>query len=96
MFREFGKKTPKIYDKNMEEISKNFSIDKSAGSQFFTEQTGVDEATFTSTVVSFQNAVEIDNQTQNVLLQRIANSSSTGDEGISYKKAILSCAVKKF
>ncbi|MBR2704934.1 MAG: AAA family ATPase [Clostridia bacterium] len=88
VFREFGKKTPKIYDKNMEEISKNFSIDKTAGSQFFAEQTGVDEATFTSTVVSFQNAVEIDTQTQNVLLQRIANTSSTGDEGISYKKAI--------
>ena len=88
VFREFGKKNPKIYDKNMEEVSKFFSIDKTNGSQFFTEQTGVDEGTFTSTVVSFQNAVEIDNQTQNVLLQRIANSSSTGDEGISYKKAI--------
>ena len=88
VFREFGKKTPKIYDKNMEEISKSFSIDKSTGSQFFTEQTGVDEDTFTSTVVSFQNAVEIDNQTQNILLQKIANTSSTGDEGISYKKAI--------
>lgn len=88
VFREFGKKSPKIYDKNMEEISKNFSIDKTSGSQFFTEQTGVDEATFTSTVVSFQNAVEIDNQTQNILLQKIANSSTSGDEGISYKKAI--------
>lgn len=88
VFREFGKKNPKIYDKNMEEVSNFFSIDKTAGSQFFVEQTNVDESTFISTVVSFQNAVEIDNQTQNVLLQRMANSSSTGDEGISYKKAI--------
>ena len=88
VFREFGKKNVKIYDKNMEDVSKDFSIDKTSGSQFFYEQTGVDEATFTSTVVSFQNAAEIDNQTQNILLQKIANTSSSGDEGISYKKAI--------
>lgn len=88
VFREFGKKNVKIYDKNMEDVSKDFSIDKTSGSQFFYEQTGVDEVTFTSTVVSFQNAAEIDNQTQNILLQKIANTSSSGDEGISYKKAI--------
>ena len=88
VFREFGKKNVKIYDKNMEDISKDYSIDKTLGSQFFYEQTGVDEATFTSTVVSFQNSVEIDNQTQNILLQKIANTSSSGEEGISYKKAI--------
>lgn len=88
VFREFGKKNPKIYDKNMEDISKDYSIDKNAGSQYFFEQTKVDEETFVSSVVSFQNEVEIDNQTQNVLLQKIANVSSTGDDNISYKKAI--------
>ncbi len=88
IYREFSKKNPKIYNKSMEDVSKNYSIDKNSGSQFFYEQTGVDESTFISTVVSFQNSVELDNQTQNVLLQKIANKSSTGDDGISYKKAI--------
>ncbi|MBP3502802.1 MAG: AAA family ATPase [Clostridia bacterium] len=88
VFREFGKKNPKIYDKNMEDISKNYSIDKNTGSQYFLEQTKVDEKTFVSSVVSFQNEVEIDSQTQNILLQKIANVSSTGDDNISYKKAI--------
>lgn len=88
VFREFGKKNPKIYNKNMEDISKQYAIDKSTGSQFFTEQTNVDEQTFTSTVVSYQSSVELDNQTQNILLQKIANVSSTGSENISYKKAI--------
>jgi len=88
VFREFGKKNVKIYDKNMEDVTKLFSIDKTSGSQFFVEQTNVDESTFSSTVVSFQNQVEIDSQTQNILLQKIANTSSTGDDGISYKKAI--------
>lgn len=88
VFREFGRKDTRIYDKNMDDISKLFSTDKSTGNQFFTEQTGIDESTFTSTVVSFQSNVEVDSQTQNILLQKIANSSSTGDEGISFKKAI--------
>lgn len=88
VFREFSKKNPKIYDKNMEDISKNYSIDKNMGSQYFFEQTNVDEKTFVSSVVSFQNEVEIDSQTQNILLQKIANTSSTGDDSISYKKAI--------
>lgn len=88
VFREFGKKNPKIYNKDMEDISKDFSIDKNTGNQFFLEQTKIDEKTFTSTMVSFQNEIEIDDQTQNILLQKIANTSSTGAENISYKKAI--------
>ena len=87
IFREFGKKNPKIYDENMEDVSKEYSIDKNTGSQFFYEQTKVDEQAFTSTVVSYQNEVELDNQTQNILLQKIANTSSTGADNISYKKA---------
>lgn len=88
VFREFNKKNPKIYNSSTEDVTKNYSIDKNLGSQFFLEQTNVDEQTFTSTFVSFQNEVEIDGQTQNILLQKIANTSSTGDDNISYKKAI--------
>ena len=87
VFREFSKKNPKVYDENMEEVSKEYSIDKNTGNQFFYEQTKVDEQAFTSTVVSYQNEVELDNQTQNILLQKIANTSSTGSDNISYKKA---------
>lgn len=71
VFREFSKKNPKIYDENMEDVSKEYSIDKNTGSQFFYEQTKVDEQAFTSTVVSYQNEVELDNQTQNILLQKL-------------------------
>lgn len=88
VYREFSKKNPKIFDEYMNDVSKDFAIDKSAGSQFFYEQTKVDESTFVSSVVSFQDEVELDNQTQNVLLQRIANTSSTGEDNVSYKKAM--------
>lgn len=86
--REFGKKNPKLYNDNYDEISKDYTIDKSSGSQFFLEQTNVDEDTFVSSVVAFQNEVELTEQTQNNLLQRIANSSSTGSDNISYKRAM--------
>ena len=88
VFREFGKKNPQIYNERLDEITKEFTIDKTNGSQFFLEQTNVDEQTFCSSVAAFQNEVEIDKQTQNSLLQKIANVSSTGEENISYKKAI--------
>lgn len=88
VFREFSKKTPKIYNSNLEEISKQFNVDKTLGNQFFYDQTKVDENTFMSTVVSMQQEVKLDTQSQNVLIQKIANLAGTGEDNISYKKAM--------
>ena len=88
VFREFGKKNPKIFNANLEEISKQFNIDKNTGNQFFYDQTKIDEETFMSTFVSMQQEVKLDTQSQNVLIQKIANLAGTGDDSVSYKKAI--------
>ena len=88
VFREFGKKNPKIYNSNMEDISKNFNIDKTLGNQFFYEQTKVDEQTFLSTIASMQQEVKLDKGSQNVLIQKMANIAGTGEDNVSYKKAI--------
>lgn len=88
VFREFGKKNPKIYNENLEDISKEFTIDKTYGNQFFIEQTGVDEAMFYSCLVSMQQEVKLDKNVQNVMVQKVANLAGTGDDSISYKKAI--------
>ena len=40
--RDFKKKNPKIFNENMEDISKEFPIDKSTGNSFFYEQFVVD------------------------------------------------------
>ena len=87
IFREFGKKNPKIYNENLEDISKEFTIDKTYGNQFFIEQTGVDEAMFYSCLVSMQQEVKLDKNVQNAMLQKVANLAGTGDDSISYKKA---------
>ena len=88
VYRDFNKKNPKIYNENSEEISKQFNIDKTTGNQFFFEQTKIDETLFLSTLISEQEEVKLDKQTQNILIQKVANLAGTGDDKISYKKAI--------
>ena len=88
IFRDFKKKNPKIFNENMEEISKEFNIDKTKGNEFFYEQTKVDEELFLSTVVVGQQEVKLEKQEQNILLQKISNLVGTGDDNVSYKKAI--------
>ncbi len=88
VYREFGKKNPKIYNENLEDISKQFNIDKNTGSEFFFEQTKVDEFMFLSSIVSMQQEVKLNKQDQNIYIQKIANLAGTGEDNISYKKAI--------
>lgn len=88
VFREFAKKNPKIYNENMEDISKQFNIDKNLGNQFFLEQTKVDEQTFLSSIASMQQEVKLEKNSQNALIQKMANLAGTGEDNVSYKKAI--------
>ena len=88
VFREFAKKNPKIYNSNMEDITKEFSIDKTLGSQFFYEQTKVDEPTFLSTIASMQQEVKLEKNSQNALIQKMANIAGTGEDNVSYKNAM--------
>ena len=76
-----------IYDIKIEDITKQFNMDKKEGSQFFIEQVGLDENMFTSTIMSGQQEVKLNEQQQNVLVQKIANIAGTGDSNLSYNKA---------
>lgn len=88
VYRDFAKKNPKIYNSNLEDISKNYTIDKSLGSQFFYEQTKVDEQTFLSTIAAMQQEVKLEKNSQNVLVQKMANIAGTGQDNVSYNKAL--------
>ena len=88
IYRDFNKKNPKIYNENAEDISKNFNIDKLTGNEFFIEQTGIDENTFLSSLISMQQEVVLNQNDQNILIQKLANFVNSGDDNISYKKAI--------
>ena len=88
IFREFNKKNPIIFNENGEEITKEFNIDKNKGSEFFYEQTQINEEMFLATSIAMQQEVKIGRDTQNILVQKISNLLGTGEDNISYKKAI--------
>ena len=88
VFRDFNKKNPKIYNDKLEDITSQFEVDKKDGSKFFFEQTGVDKQTYLSTVVSMQEEVRLNEKDQNTLVQKIANLAGTGEDNVSYKKAL--------
>ncbi len=88
VYRDFKKRNPKIYNENGEDISNQFNIEKSAGNQFFYEQTKVDEDLFLSTLVSNQQEVKLQKTEQSVLIQKIANLVGTGDDNTSFRIAM--------
>ena len=88
VYRDFKKKNPKIFNEKKEDISKQFNIDKSKGNEFFYDQTKIDEDLFLSTIVANQQEVKLEKTETNILIQKIANLVGTGDDNVSYKRAI--------
>ena len=88
VFRDFKKKNPKIFNENKEDISKEFNIDKTKGNEFFYEQTKVDEELFLSTLVVGQQEVKLGNKEQSILVQKLANLVGTGEDNVSYRRAV--------
>ena len=88
IYREFNRKNPKIFNENGEDISKEFNIDKNKGSEFFFEQTQISEDMFLATSIAMQQEVKIEKGAQNILIQTISNLVDTGEDNISYKKAV--------
>ena len=88
IYREFNKKNPNIFNEKGEDILKEFNIDKNKGSEFFYEQTQINEDMFLATSVAMQQEVKIGRDAQNILIQKISNLLETGEDNISYKKAV--------
>ena len=88
IYRDFNKKNPRIFDENADEISNNYSIDKNKGNQFFYEQTKIDEELFLFTAAMLQQDIEVEKSVQNSIIQKMYNIVGTGEDNVSYKRAI--------
>ncbi len=89
VFRDFNKKVCKIYNENGEEITNNYSIDnKTKQNLFFIEQTGITEDILLKTALVEQTETRLDKDSQNAIIQKISNVLSTGQDNISYQKAM--------
>lgn len=87
VFRDFTKKMPIVYNENAEDITSNYGASKGKGSSFFEEQTGVDEKTMLSSMITEQGESIIDQSSENFIIQKLANMTQTGNEKISYENA---------
>lgn len=88
IYRDFRKKNPIIYNENKEDISSKFTIDKTKGIEFFETQTNVDEDTFLNTSIVEQESVKLDKSSQNLMIQKISNMVSSGDDNVSFKNTL--------
>lgn len=88
VYRDFKKKNPKVFNKNLEDVSKEFNIDKTKGNQFFYDQIGVEEEIFVSSIVSKQAEVKLEEKEQNSLIQKISNILGTGEDNTSYSSVV--------
>ncbi len=88
VYRDFRKKNPQLFNEELEEVTKQYSIDKNKGSEFFYEQTKVDEGLFLSTLMVNQQEVKLEKAEQNIFIQKMANLVGTGDDKVSYQRAI--------
>ncbi len=88
VFREFKKKAPIIYNKAKDDVSNQYQVDKNKESTFFEDQTGVSEEDFLATSVSEQENIKLTDSMKNSVIQKLSNIVTTGNENISYKKAI--------
>ena len=87
VFRNFKNNKVELTDATGKDVSDKYSIDKKLGNNFFTEQVNIDRSLVETTAFAEQKGIEISQDSQNVLIQKIANLAESGDEDISYKKA---------
>ena len=87
IYRDFTKKKPEIYDEYDRDIIDEYNTDKKTGVQIFTDQTGITKELMKATVISEHENVELSDNVQNALIQKIANLAESGDEEVSYKNA---------
>ena len=86
IFRDFNKKKMQLLDENGKDVSFEYPVDKTSGSKFFYEQTKMDEELFENTIMIKQGETKLDSKQQNILIQKITNLISTGNDNISYQK----------
>lgn len=86
VFRDFNTKKIAVLDKNNQDITKKYSIDREIGSNFLEEQTGIDKTSFSLSSYTMQNSVVLNSTDKSQMVQKLSNLISTGEDNISYKK----------
>ena len=88
IYRNFKNKELKIFNNYGDDITPLFNVEKNKEIPFFYEQTKVDEELFVNSTEIIQNEIKIDKVNQNLIIQKLSNLATTGNDNISFKKSI--------
>lgn len=88
IYRDFKNKELKIFNNFGDDITPLFNVEKNKEIPFFYEQTKIDEDLFLNSTEIVQNEIKIDKINQNLIIQKLSNLASTGDDNTSYKKTM--------
>lgn len=80
--RDFNKKNPEIYDKNLKDITDRYLRNKT-NIEILEEQIGINEEVFKNAVIGKQNAIILSDEDKNSLIHKIINKTTSGNENIS-------------
>ena len=86
--RNFDKNTITVYDEYSNNITGNFPAGKEEGVKFAEQHLGLSESCFERTVFIGQLQSVINNEGKKVIAERLTNIKQTGDEEVSFRKAI--------
>lgn len=86
VFRDFAKNSSKVYDCESNEITKEFNKDRSRGVEIGQAHLKIDEDTFINSFLVRQSGVEVENQEQRTIIQKLTNIIQLGEENLSFEK----------
>lgn len=88
IIRTFSRRTLKLFNNNSEDISKEFRINNNKESDFFSEQTNIDEELFLKSFCAYQEGLKLEESQQSILIQKITNLIQTGSDDTQYDKLL--------
>ncbi len=88
IYRNFKNKELKIYNNFGDDITPLFNVEKNKEIPFFYEQTKIDEDLFLNSTEIIQKEIKLDKTNRNLIIQKLSNLATTGDDNISYKKSM--------
>ncbi len=88
LYRDFNNNKAVIHDEFNNDITANYSKNKSRGAEIGYEQLKIDEDVFENSILVRQSETKVDTLSQSTIIQKIGNAIQTGDESLSYDDII--------
>ncbi len=86
IFRDFNRNNGKVYDEAGNDITSQFNKDRARGVELGIAHFHMDEKTFENSLLVKQNQVNVEEDEQKAIIQKLTNIVQLGEENTSYDK----------